>query len=84
MPESSGEQFYEQVVVRRPELANRIVFCTGDTVSGSTREFIARSHCLLVSKPFNVSQLAEAIGTLQARMLEEGKDERAETAGGGT
>ena len=40
MPRLGGREFYEELARRRPELAARLVFSTGDTVRGDTLAFL--------------------------------------------
>jgi CheY-like chemotaxis protein len=57
----SGEGLYSQVEQRLPHLARRFVFISGDTQEPEVREFLERSGCLLIPKPFDVELLVEAV-----------------------
>jgi CheY-like chemotaxis protein len=57
----SGEGLYSQVEQRLPHLARRFVFIAGDTQEPGVREFLERSGCLLIPKPFDVELLVEAV-----------------------
>jgi CheY-like chemotaxis protein len=57
----SGEGLYSQVEQRLPHLARRFVFIAGDTQDPEVREFLERSGCLLIPKPFDVELLVEAV-----------------------
>jgi len=57
----SGEGLYSQVEQRLPHLARRFVFIAGDTQEAGVREFLDRSGCLLIPKPFDVELLVEAV-----------------------
>jgi CheY-like chemotaxis protein len=57
----SGEGLYSQVEARLPHLARRFVFIAGDTQDPDVREFLERSGCLLIPKPFDVELLVEAV-----------------------
>ena len=57
----SGEGLYTQVEQRLPHLARRFVFISGDTQEPEVRQFLERSGCLLIPKPFDVELLVEAV-----------------------
>jgi signal transduction histidine kinase len=61
MPKMDGQRFYEQLLAENPEVARRVVFCTGDTVDESTREFVANSGRPFLAKPFAVETLASVV-----------------------
>jgi two-component system NtrC family sensor kinase len=61
MPGMDGASFYREVRVRDPELARRIVFITGDTVSPDTRAFLQSVANPVLSKPFKIGPLRDAI-----------------------
>lgn len=56
-----GEGLYAQVEHRLPHLMRRFVFISGDTQEPGIREFLDRSGCLLIPKPFDVELLVEAV-----------------------
>ncbi|HEV8544421.1 MAG TPA: response regulator, partial [Verrucomicrobiae bacterium] len=43
MPQMNGDQFYAQAIQKRPDLARRIVFLTGDLVNEETQAFLKES-----------------------------------------
>ena len=57
MPGMSGERFYEEVRRRRPELCERLLLTTGDTVSDAPERFVTRAGLELLHKPFELDQL---------------------------
>jgi len=61
MPGMDGASFYRQVRQRDPALARRIIFITGDTVSPDTRAFLQRVSNPVLSKPFKIGPLRDAI-----------------------
>ena len=61
MPGMDGAAFYRYVQERNPELARRIVFITGDTVSPDTRAFLQGVTNPILSKPFKIGPLRDAI-----------------------
>ncbi len=61
MPGMDGATFYREVRRRDPAQARRIVFITGDTVSPDTRAFLQRVANPVLSKPFKIGPLRDAI-----------------------
>jgi two-component system NtrC family sensor kinase len=61
MPGMGGQGFHRRVKASHPELAQRIVFTTGDTVSSSTRAFLESVGTPYLSKPFMIEDLQRAI-----------------------
>jgi len=70
MPEMNGQQFYEVVSSRFPEMASRFVFLTGDTVSEETQRFLKNSGALHIPKPFQLTTVEGAVN----RILERGAE----------
>jgi two-component system NtrC family sensor kinase len=67
MPGMDGATFYREVLKRDPSLAQRIIFITGDTVSPDTRGFLQTVTNPVLSKPFKIAPLREAMeGVLTA------------------
>lgn len=64
MPGMDGASFYRHVRQKDPELARRIIFITGDTVSPETRAFLQRVDNTVLSKPFKIGPLRDAIEAL--------------------
>jgi two-component system NtrC family sensor kinase len=61
MPGMDGATFYRELRERDPLLASRIVFITGDTVSPDTREFLQQVSNPVLSKPFKIAPLRDAM-----------------------
>jgi two-component system NtrC family sensor kinase len=61
MPGMDGASFYREVRLRDPILARRIIFITGDTISPDTRAFLQRVPNPVLSKPFKIGPLRDAI-----------------------
>jgi two-component system NtrC family sensor kinase len=66
MPGMDGAAFYRQVLQRSPEQARRIIFITGDTVSPDTRAFLQSISNPVLSKPFKIGPLRDAIEAVLA------------------
>jgi PAS domain S-box-containing protein len=61
MPRMDGQQFWQAVSERHPELATRIIFSSGDSSSQRARAFLEESRCIWVEKPFNSEELLRLI-----------------------
>ncbi len=61
MPHVSGHELYEDVRRLSPELAARMIFSTGDTVSEGTRDFLRRTGNAYLTKPFQIATLLEVV-----------------------
>jgi CheY-like chemotaxis protein len=61
MPGVSGRTLFEQVEELMPNLSRRFVFVTGDYGRRSTREFLERSGCPVVPKPYVVEELLAGV-----------------------
>jgi DNA-binding NtrC family response regulator len=57
MPGVSGIDLYERIAAERPELLSRLILSTGDAVSAETADFLKRSACPVLSKPFGLAEL---------------------------
>ena len=67
MPRLGGRAMYEQLVNGRPLVAKRFVFVTGDQARGETRAFLENCGQPSVTKPYDLSDLINAIGTVSRR-----------------
>ncbi len=61
MPGIGGQGLYQRVRSGHPDLAKRIIFTTGDTVSHTTRSFLENVGTPYLSKPFMIEDLHRAI-----------------------
>jgi two-component system NtrC family sensor kinase len=61
MPQMSGKELYRWIKENRPQLANRIIFVTGDTVSADTRSFLEDNKNRYLAKPFKIEEVKEVI-----------------------
>jgi PAS domain S-box-containing protein len=67
MPGMGGEQLHGAVREQDPELANRIIFVTGDTVSPKSRSFLESTGNRWLSKPFSIADIEEVVGGVLQR-----------------
>jgi signal transduction histidine kinase len=67
MPGMDGATLYRELAARSPAMAARLIFITGDTVSPDTRAFLGTTTAPVLTKPFRMVVLREAIeGVLSA------------------
>jgi DNA-binding response OmpR family regulator len=57
----NGSDVHDWLRRHRPELADRIIFITGDTASDETIALLAQAGTPCVEKPFRVHQLMAAV-----------------------
>jgi PAS domain S-box-containing protein len=62
MPGMGGEGFYRNLVARRPDVARRIIFSSGDVVNEESHKFLEESGRPVLPKPYS---LAELVGVIQ-------------------
>src|SRR5881296_3696626 len=67
MPRLGGRAMYEQLVNGRPLIAKRFVFVTGDQARGETRSFLENCGQPSVTKPYDLGDLINAIGTVSRK-----------------
>lgn len=61
MPQLSGVDFYRQLELTHPELARRVVFCSGGVFSEADREFIESTRNPVLHKPLAPQVLLDAL-----------------------
>jgi two-component system, NtrC family, sensor kinase len=61
MPGLDGQALYKRVLEIKPALARRVIFVTGDTHRGPTRDFINSTGNLWVSKPFRIDEVINRV-----------------------
>ena len=61
MPGIDGETLYKTLQKTKPELAKRMIFVTGDTVSTKSRAFLEWTGNRWFSKPFDLEEIARVV-----------------------
>ncbi|MGD8376034.1 MAG: ATP-binding protein [Acidobacteriota bacterium] len=74
MPHMSGVDLYEDLERTDPEMAGRMIFSTGDTVSRETAAFLRRFEDRCLTKPFRLHDLHAVV----ERVLEAGEGRAAD------
>jgi CheY-like chemotaxis protein len=60
-PVMNGMQLYEYIIDKHPELMNRVIFTTGDVISGDTQYFLEKSGQPVLVKPFTPEELTNIV-----------------------
>jgi two-component system NtrC family sensor kinase len=72
MPDMDGPALFSWLTANRPELTSKLVFATGDTLSGSASRFLAAAGRPYIEKPFTPEGLQRLVAQVQApRMTDE-------------
>jgi len=66
MPDMTGRQMYEALAALRPEMTDRVVFTTGDTMQEETRSFLDSVTNPCLGKPFSIDALSEMVDRVLA------------------
>ena len=61
MPRMDGQEFYRLAVAAHPELAHRMIFLTGDSVGDGAQEFLQRTACPHLTKPYTLQNLQSVV-----------------------
>ncbi|MCZ6697015.1 MAG: response regulator, partial [Acidobacteria bacterium] len=67
MPEMDGQALFEEIRSRHPELSDRVLFASGDTLHPDTRRFIENSGRPCIDKPFEIETLRDAVLAVGAK-----------------
>ena len=66
MPGVDGRDIYEAISEKFPQLMNRVIFITGDTITRSTLDFLETTGREYLSKPLDFSRLVNTIEEVTA------------------
>ncbi|MBD3184789.1 PAS domain S-box protein [Candidatus Poribacteria bacterium] len=61
MPGFSGEKLYNIVKSTKPDLAERIIFVTGDIINPDTQKFLRETGNPYIAKPFSVDEIKDIV-----------------------
>ncbi|MDB6123472.1 MAG: hypothetical protein JWQ71_2465, partial [Pedosphaera sp.] len=67
MPGINGQQFYDLAIQKKPALAQRIIFVTGDLVNEETQKFLQSTGNPHLPKPFSLVQVKAAVAEVIQR-----------------
>ena len=57
----SGKKLYETLNKEQPDIANKIIFITGDTMTEETNDFLASSGRPYLAKPFSPDEIIDMV-----------------------
>ncbi len=57
MPGLGGVELYDRLQSTRPDLLRRLIMATGDAVSREAADFVQRTSCPVLQKPFELTEL---------------------------
>jgi len=67
MPGLDGAGLYAQVCDRKPEMAGRFVFSTGDLAGAATQDFFKKTGCPYLLKPFDMETVRSTLSRIFTR-----------------
>lgn len=67
MPGLNGIGVHSRLAELRPEILDRLIFSTGDVVSEEVANFIAKTRCVVLQKPFEFSTLLQTVQRVDER-----------------
>jgi two-component system NtrC family sensor kinase len=65
MPGCSGVELHDHVATVAPEILERIIFSTGDVASREAAEFVRRTRCTVMQKPFELRALEAVVARMR-------------------
>jgi DNA-binding NtrC family response regulator len=65
MPGCSGVELHDHIAAVAPELLDRIIFSTGDVASKDAAEFVRRTRCTVLQKPFELRALEGIVSRMR-------------------
>jgi CheY-like chemotaxis protein len=66
MPGVSGIELHARLAAERPELLDRLILSTGDSVSLEAADFLRRARCPVLNKPFELAELRAMVARVRA------------------
>jgi two-component system, cell cycle sensor histidine kinase and response regulator CckA len=67
MPKLPGDMFYTAIERMRPHLCRKFIFITGHRGNPKINDFIKQVRGAMLTKPFRMDDLIEAIGLVQVK-----------------
>jgi len=60
-PVMNGKELYQHISEKHPELAERVIFTTGDVLGGDNKRFLEQSGRVFLLKPFTPDELKAVV-----------------------
>jgi PAS domain S-box-containing protein len=67
MPVMNGQEFYNALMTKNPDLAQRIIFLTGDVMNLETQTFLDSIHNPHISKPFQLTHIQTVLNEVLSK-----------------
>jgi two-component system NtrC family sensor kinase len=67
MPEMSGDALWRALRAKRPDLAGRVIFLSGDLARAETADFLKEAGRPVLAKPFRITQVCRVIESVLAQ-----------------
>jgi CheY-like chemotaxis protein len=61
MPGLAGDDLYREIAERAPDMADGVIFLTGDSENDAVRSFVAASGRPCIAKPFTLEDVRVAM-----------------------
>jgi len=71
MPGMDGQRLHARVKDMKPDVAKNFIFITGDTNSTRTLDFLKKTDCLWLAKPFNFREIESLLSEHFRRIQDE-------------
>lgn len=65
MPHLSGAELHRELLEKRPDLVQRLMFSSGDVASAEAADFLAASQRPVIEKPFELARLEELLNQIR-------------------
>jgi two-component system NtrC family sensor kinase len=66
LPDVDGRGVWQWITEHRPATAERVVFMTGDTMSGDTQRFLSDTGRPVVTKPLTIERVRAVVDEVLA------------------
>jgi PAS domain S-box-containing protein len=68
MPGCSGMELHDHIAAVAPEVLDRLIFSTGDVASRDAAEFVLRTRCTVLQKPFELRALESLVNRMREKV----------------
>ncbi len=67
-PGMSGQELYQLLKEKHPQLANHVIFTTGAVINGDIQSFLEQTGGLFLPKPFTIDELKAIVREALSQM----------------
>jgi len=67
-PVMNGKELYQNIIDNFSEMANRVIFTTGDVMAGGTETFIRESGKPFLPKPYTPEELSKIVNETLSKL----------------